>query len=147
MDGLSELPALGDYAMGFTDFAMAIYKSSSCLLLFSYVCQSISIIILLILRHQNKCQHSSKFHITNMANDAVANQLLERNKYESHHILSNQEHSTDDYIRVSAVEHQPIPYFSELPSLGLDMPHTLIRKSWFNFAVLEQVVWHILIFR
>jgi len=42
-----------------------------------------------------------------MANDTVANQLLERN-------------------RVSAVEHQPIPYFSELPSLGLDMPHTLI---------------------
>jgi hypothetical protein len=137
VDELSGLAALVDYSMGFIDFDMAIYKSSSCLLHFSYVCQSISIIILLIIRHQNKCQHSSKFHITNMANDAVPNQLLERNKYESHHLLPNQEHSTDDYIRVSAAEHQPIPYFSELPSLGLDMPHTLIRKSWFNFTVLK----------
>jgi hypothetical protein len=77
--------------MGFTDFAMTVYKSSSCLLLFGDVCQSISIIILLIIRHQNKSSifPKSKIHITNMANDAVANQLLERNKYESHPLLSN----------------------------------------------------------
>jgi hypothetical protein len=74
-----------------------------------------------------------------MAKGAVANQLLERNKYESHfyQLLSNKEYLIDDCIRVSTTEHQPIPYFSELPSLGLDMPHTLIRKSWLDFIVLK----------
>ena len=69
MEGLSGLAALVDYSMGLTDFPMAIYKSSSYLLHFNYVCQSISIIILLIIRYQNKNQQPAFFQIPHHQHD------------------------------------------------------------------------------